>query len=248
MLRMRETDHRISRRVYDIIKDAQLTDPEDTILQIVVDDELIAEHHEILNLWLMHSSWIYTQSDLQHFEMLIDEETVEIRGGYIIAEWQTFVARNGENLKRMLDALFADYDPISNYDMKESGSDGETEDVTHQTPKGKTHTDITPYATGINSTGNGAQQGKQMTETYFSDQAEAETSHDHNKSIPDNAGSSVSGFWKTRQHFFQRHGNIGVTTSAQMITQELELRVVEVVRDFVQRFFDQYCYYVGGGD
>lgn len=245
ILRQKTDDHYTTHTVYDIMVSSTGMRPS---LEIEVADVEIADDPMILDLWLKHSTWFYSQIDLNHY-VHHDEGTgtdTEIPGGWIFTDWQFYLARNGENLLRMLQALFAEYDPLANYDMQESGSDGEAEDKTHNTPKGKTHTDITPYATGINSTGNGAQQGKQMTETYFSDSAEAELSHDHNKSITDNDGSSVSGFWKTHAHYFKRHGNIGVTSSAQLISGELELRVVDLIESFVQRFFDRYCWYVGG--
>lgn len=243
ILRQKHDDHYNTYTIYDIIKIGMRPS-----LSIVIDSSTIADDSMILDLWLQHSTWFYSQLDLHHY-VHHDEQTgtdTEIPGGWIYQEWDYYLERNKENLSRMLEALFADYDPLANYDMQESGSDGDAEDKTHNTPKGRTHTDITPYATGINSSGDGAKQGKQTSETYFTDNAEAELSHDHNKSITDNDGSSVSGFWKTHEHFFKRHGNIGVTTSSQMISGELELRIVDLIRDFVQRFFDQYCWYVGG--
>ena len=243
ILRQKADDHYRTYKVYDIMKIGVRPS-----LEIEISDVQIADDPMISDLWLQHSGWNYSQLDL-HVYQYEDEgsgEIIEIPGGWIYNEWLYYITRNGENLLRMLQALFAEYDPIANYDMQESGSDGEAEDKTHNTPKGKTHTDITPYATGINSTGDGAKQGIQKSETYFTDAAEAELSHDHNKSITDNDGSSVSGFWKTHAHYFKRHGNIGVTSSAQFISGELELRTVDLIRDFVQRFFDQYCWYVGG--
>lgn len=243
ILRQKADDHYITYTIYDIMKPGIRPS-----LKIDTEGGVIADDAMIFDLWMKHSTWYYSQLDLQHYVYHDEEsgEDIEILGGWIFTDWSFYLARNTENLERMLEALFAEYDPLANYDMQESGSDGEAEDKTHNTPKGKTHTDITPYATGINSTGDGAKQGKQMSETYFTDSAEAELSHDHNKSITDNDGSSVSGFWKTHEHFFKRHGNIGVTSSSQLISGELELRTVDLIRDFVQRFFDQYCWYVGG--
>lgn len=245
ILRQKPDDHYKEYTIYQILRNSEGI-PID--LSISAEGDQIADDNLIRDLWMHYTSWIYPQLDLNHYIYTDTQsgDVTEIHGGYIYKEWQNFITLNGVNLMRMLDALYADYDPLSNYDMKESGSDGEAEDKTHNTPKGKTHTDITPYATGLNSTGNGAQQGIQKSETYFTDSAEAELSHDHTMSIPDNDGGSVSGLWKTHRHFFQRHGNIGVTTSAQLITQELDLRVKDLISEFVQRFIDQTCYYVGG--
>lgn len=43
--------------------------------------------------------------------------------------------------------------------------------------------------------------------------------------------------------FYERKGNIGVTTSQQMIESELELRVYDALREFIHRFAEQNLFY-----
>lgn len=240
MERMTEKPHRTAYRIYDIVTQFSGNDFPD--LRITVDGDTIATSEEVRVLWYKYTEWIYSQSDLQHF--MIADTQQEIMGGYIFAEWQLFVQRNGVNLKRMLDALFAEYDPISNYDMIEQGADGEKQDAHRVTPSGKVTVTNTPYATGVNSSGDGAKLGKSVTETTY-ENSESETSYDNTMSIKNNHDQPETGYHHATQHYLKRSGNIGVTTSAQMIAGELELRVVDLLSDFVKRFFDQYCYYVG---
>ena len=211
-------------------------------LAIVVNETTLADYNTVLGLWVKRQDWIYCQSKLQH--VVIPETGEELHGGFIFSDWLNFIARNGENLKRMIDALYADYNPIENYNMREQSADGTKQDSHTTTPHGKITVETTPYATGINSTGDGAQMGKTTTTTSYTD-ADSEITYDNTMSIKDNDDNSESGYHKGEQHYLKRSGNIGVTTSAQMITQELELRVVDLIADFVKRFFDQYCYYVG---
>lgn len=233
------TPTRKTRRVIDILQDMGISSG-DTTLTIVVGDTEIADNAMVLDLWLKYGDFMYSQSIMQHY--FIDEEGTprEIEGGYIIAEWQAFITRNGDNLKRMIDALFADYNPIENYSMTESGADGDKEDKTEITPSGTTTN--TQYGAGVNSTGDGAVMGKNVT-SY--ENAKSTTTPSNTQSMSFDGGT-YSGFYKAREHYFKRNGNIGTVTNADMITQELSMRkYCDLVSDFVHNFIMQYCYFVG---
>lgn len=230
---------RTTRKIHDILQDSGIA-ASDELLQITVDGVTIATNAEVLDLWLRRTEWLYSQSDLQHYM----KDGTELPGGYVFSEWQLFCARNGENLKRMLDALFSEYNPIDNYNMKESSSDGEKQDGQKVTPKGVIKVETTPFQTGINSVNDGAQTGKTTTETSYTN-ASSDTTYDNTKTMENNDGDTLTGYHHVTEHFLKRSGNIGVTTSAQMIGQELELRVVDLLDEFVSRFFKLYCYYVG---
>lgn len=211
-------------------------------LEIAVNGETLADYNTVLGLWVKRQDWIYRQSKLQH--VVIPETGEELHGGFIFSEWLNFIARNGENLKRMIDALYAEYNPIENYNMREQGATGTKQDKQTTTPNGTITIETTPYATGINSTGAGAQTGKTSTTTMYNG-ANSETTYGNTMTIKNNDDLIETGFNKGEQHYLKRSGNIGVTTSAQMIEQELKLRVVDLIAEFVKRFFDSYCYYVG---
>lgn len=221
-------------RVFDILQESGIADT-DNILQITVDGEEIVDYTTVYNLWTKRQDYVYSQSKLNHFYLRGEE----IDGGYIFADWSDFIARNGENLVRMLAALYSTYNPISNYDMIEKSVDGETLDEIETTPSGKTITKS--YAAGLNSSGDGALTGK--NETSF-ENAKSTTSPKNTKSVTLDS-ETLANVHKATQHILTRSGNIGVTTSAQMITQEIELRVVDLIDDFVKRFFDKYTRYVG---
>lgn len=242
MLRHRKNDHTICRSVYEILRDSGITDT-DTLLQIQVDDELLAENSVILDLWTEYQSWIYVQSDLQHY--IRDDQ--ELPGGYIFSEWQYFIARNGENLRRMLIALYSDYNPIENYSMTESGADGERRDKSTTTPSGKTTSTVKTNKTGINSTGTGALTDQAVDELTY-ENAKTELSFTNTQSMSFD-GSTLTGYHTAKEHYFKRSGNIGTTTTADMITGEKKLREeTDLIRTFVQRFMYEYCYYVGGDE
>lgn len=66
----------------------------------------------------------------------------------------------------------------------------------------------------------------------------------------DNSGNSQtvemgSDFTNGTIHELTRAGNIGVTTNAQMIQGEIEMRKVSLINEFVQGFIREYCCYLG---
>ena len=130
--------------------------------------------------------------------MIADEEDPgDLDNGILV---RLVKARFAEKWNRVYNALFADYDPISNYDMIEEenvGTDMKTHTYEGSGAENKTETSV--Y--GFNSdspvkVGEGATKSALQTEGAFDD--------NHRK--------------------LTRSGNIGVTTSQQMIESELELR------------------------
>lgn len=235
------SDTTTQHRVYDILIDSEISNA-DTTLQIVVDNILLSDNAQILDLWILRQDWIYTQSKLHHYYN--DTTGTEIAGGYIFAEWSNFIARNGENLKRMIDAMYSEYNPIDNYNMIEQSATGIKQDAHRTTPHGEITVETTPFATGINSLGDGAQTGKTTTNTRYTD-ADSETTYDNTMSIKNNEDISETGFHRGEQHYLKRSGNVGTTQTQTMIENEIMLRKNDLIDDFVKRFFDKYCYFVG---
>lgn len=211
-------------------------------LEIDVNGETLADYNTVLGLWIKRQDWIYRQSKLQH--VVIPETGEELHGGFIFSEWLNFIARNGENLKRALDAMKAEYNPIDNYNMVEQGADGTKQDSHRTTPHGEISVETTPFQTGINSVGDGAQTGKTTTKTSYT-QADSETTYDNTMSIKNNDDSIETGYHKGVQHYLKRSGNVGTTQTQTMIENEILLRKHDLIAEFVKRFFDNYCYYVG---
>lgn len=228
---------RTTTRIFDIIAEYQRRKGQAPPLDIKdSDNNTIAETADIFPLWIKYGDFLYSQSKL--VVSIVENEPLE--GGYIFADWENFCARNADNLKRMIDALFSDYNPIENYSMTESGADGDKEDKTEIAPSGTTST--AHFQTGINSSGDGELTDKS---TISYENAKSTTTPSNTQSMSFD-GSTYSGFYKAREHYFKRAGNIGVTTSAQMIGQEIELRkYCDLLADFVHNFIMQYCYFAG---
>ena len=134
----------------------------------------------------------------------------------LILSEKMIVSKYAEKWKRIHDALFADYNPISNYDMTEDENTGTNV---------KTHT----YE------GDGA--GNETENKVFGFNSET--------AVPSGTSSMKSalqteGDFEDNHRQLTRSGNIGVTTSQQMIESELELRkhqFTDIILDDLASFF-----------
>lgn len=125
---------------------------------------------------------------------------------------------------RMLTALTEQYNPLHNYDRTETETEAtdetETEDTTDTTQSGTT---VTEKVTGYNS-------------NTFNDNAQ-------------NVGQgNVSGSRdrdvtrdKARARELRAYGNIGVTTSAEMLAGEMEVRQTDIYTIITEEFERYFC-------
>lgn len=175
----------------------------------------------------------------------------------------SWLARNNDNIVRQIETLALEYDPIANYDMTERAADGTkiAKETTTATPSGTmsvasvhSGTDTTTdnrygfdSAAGSPADQSTMQHGETVTDTTsftgYKTETETESAHDRSITTPD--GSTLGGLDSGSEHYLRRYGNIGVTTSAQLASGELELRVHDIAIEWLERFADQYLIYVG---
>lgn len=136
-----------------------------------------------------------------------------------IAHW--FETRY-QDFSRMYAALYAEYDPLENYNGVE-----EVIDTPNLTTKNVT-----------NSTGSGSTDANMDTSAYDADDYSPEN-QSHSENEYTNGGESTTSETGNRQTVTRRHGNLGVTTSQQMITSELQLRSKYNMYEFIAREFER---------
>ena len=109
-----------------------------------------------------------------------------------------------------------------------------TTDVTHESNDKTTFNNVTNART----TGNTIHNESETTTNY----------NTVNKTVADTAQN----FNTYSENKLDRHGNIGVTSNQQMITQEWELRLKNVAETFIDIIIESFCYlvltYDSGGD
>ena len=158
-----------------------------------------------------------------------------------IRSWSLAMLHSWQQLK---DALYANYEIIENYDRHEEFTDTgtRTDNLTQTTNGGTTgggtvtgsnSTTNTHSAKGYNSGAMVASDKEQIDTTTSNTTSDSTT----NNSTTTNTGTVGSSL--TRKG--RIHGNIGVTTSQQMIQAEIDLRVTNqltyiIINQFKQRF------------
>lgn len=166
---------------------------------------------------------------------------------FFITLWRRFVTGNAAgltNLYKIFDV--SDYDPISNYDMTEEAADGTRLDKATSTsiPSGETEVQADIFRTGLDSSDPVLTDRTTTTTSFDNAKTEIETNPDNTKSM-DFDGSTKTGYHEAKEHYLKRSGNIGVTTTQQMAESEIQLRRHDLLVEFVGRFINEYCYYVG---
>lgn len=136
--------------------------------------------------------------------------------------------READTFKRWVDALAIEYAPLENYDRHENWTDTLDSDGTSRTTgtndtstNGTVTTDVSAYDS------NGYQPKEKVTtaETIDNDTTE------NNTSTLDNEGV----------HAGRIHGNIGVTTSQQMLEAELDLGYWNIYGRITDMFLKEFC-------
>ena len=127
-------------------------------------------------------------------------------------------------MEKWLKALTVQYDPLNNYDRYEEWTDNDN-------VSGKTET-----SAGVNTTG----QDELSVTAYDSDQY-------HNKEKTDSSGTSEStGSSETNTDAESKHsghlwGNIGVTTSQEMLREELDVQKFNLIQQITDLFLTEFC-------
>ena len=143
-----------------------------------------------------------------------------------------FLEENKDNYARIMEALTAEYNPIENYNMVEySGSASKVSD-TKSTPGTITATTKVAPFTDDNQNLYQTVTGALKSTAGYEDAAQSMRWADGDDFGATPAGNSVA----MQKH--TRSGNIGVTTSQQMLEQELKLRADSIVEEFLARSAD----------
>lgn len=164
-----------------------------------------------------------------------------------IALYSRYRDNTKAQLYRAYQALLQEYNPLSNYDMTETGADGKKLSTETNTPHGGTETVTTTNVNGLASTGDGVRSDQVTVQNKPLTGADTQKSYANDKSI-DFDGTTHTGYHEGTEHFLKRSGNVGVTSNVQLLNEELEVRKRDLLREWVKEFIDRYCYTTGGVD
>lgn len=144
-----------------------------------------------------------------------------------------FFMKYYHTFKKLYEACNIDYNMIDNYNRKESYTTTDNQNVT----------DNAIYSSSTNQTGINSSLVSPDDSNNFVNDTRLETSDNSNLSSTNNV-TNISK--NTRSHELHAYGNIGVTTSQQMLESELEIRpklnIYEIIANFFFKEFVLYTY------
>lgn len=152
----------------------------------------------------------------------------------MVKQASDYIALYGKSHKyeydKLVDTLSLEYNPIENYSMTEKGTDTRTPNIT-QTNKG-----VNTNTVGIDTSITTGKTTFDKSNSFINDTKT--TNAGTNTDTQDiNTTVTTAGNEKT-VHEFTRSGNIGVTTSQQMIESERQLAMFSVVDLFIKAIAD----------
>lgn len=148
-----------------------------------------------------------------------------------IQEMQVIYSDFCDNWKGVFKALNINYRPLENYNMTENSNEYFIKDKEKIHHAGiDTQTD---YTTTFDNT---AFRNDTQTE---SDIADVETIFDNTKTDENNIASN-----EIRKYKNEKYGNLGVTTSQQMLQSEIDIRIKNYVKMFVKSFVNEIAFYI----
>ena len=157
----------------------------------------------------------------------------------LVKKFDSYNNLMASNLKSQLDVMKATYNPIENYDNNEESTT--TTGAKEENFKKGRNTDTTEVGKGLITTTSDVTSYESNT---FAD-ADKVTTDESARTTTTTLGERTD-IRTEKEHidiFKKRiHGNIGVTTSQQMIESELELRKRNVITEYLKEFATMYFF------
>lgn len=141
---------------------------------------------------------------------------------YLKLQIKNFFDRNKDQFRRVWEALNSEYNPIENYDRIEAWSDSHSESLS--TSSSESVSAITSSSNSESSSANGNVSAYNAP-TLQPQSASSGSAASSGRTSNDTRGAQTSlrGMKGLDEHRGRVHGNIGVTTSQQMIQSSIEL-------------------------
>ncbi|MBO5816130.1 MAG: hypothetical protein J6R30_08485 [Bacteroidales bacterium] len=165
--------------------------------------------------------------------------------------WTLYTATHYTDFIRAYEAFMSEYEPLDNYNGVEQNvylnQDGvKTDRTTHGKTTTTTANDVTTenQTTSFDSTT--YRPDSKSTQSGNTTSADTGTTTNTTEHTPTSltVGETTYTADNITAETKHRHGNLGVTSTQQMITQELELRKNPVALLYIDEFINDYAYYV----
>ena len=180
-------------------------------------------------------------------------DTILFRGGefevlfadsdYMKYEIGIWSVRMQRTMKRWLDVLSMEYNPIENYDRNESWVDSRTE--TEKTSRAEIANGMdTSSSTGSGSTDNGRSAYNSSIYQPHDNSESSSEGKNASTSVTGATGNTDSNNSSNGLHTGKIHGNIGVKTTQSMVEEELNISKFNIYDELAELFISEFCIYL----
>ena len=166
---------------------------------------------------------------------------------YFVNLFRSFINTNQNDINKIYEAMNAKYNPIENYNSNEKTIEATATagDKTTTTPTGIVETENTLQSTTYDSQDLRTTDKNTQKNSYTNYNVEVSNTPNNTLTYTDNDGTEYNNMNEFKIYDNKKSGNIGVTTSQNMIKQELELRKMIWISGIIFKFIKYYCILIG---
>ncbi len=172
----------------------------------------------------------------------------------------TWSSKHYRTFEKWINALNLDYNPLENYDRQEDWTDTLDSDTTNNSTDNTSETNTTTVNSSTSTEGSESDNGSvENTVSAFDSNSyqpsDKSTSDNSTSTTTESSSNTYSNAGLTHQstvtdtgtkddtsvHTGRVHGNIGVTTSQQMLQSELDIAKFNIVQQITDLFISEFC-------
>lgn len=219
------------------------------LAQLVNDTDFGLTVNEI-PIYTAQDFYSYIRAKYGHMLFETPESTVEKARQDLKKVYDMWVRLNGDEYLRIYNVMRSEYNPLENYDRMEEGA---TETARHKGTRTSQNVDITNTPTvttktteKVNASDGGVVESME-TETANTGgntvtSGNADTNYTETRDISDSVYDRDVETFNGRR----THGNIGITTTQTLITEEVNLRLLGFIETIMSQFVKKFTFYVSG--
>ena len=203
-----------------------------------------------ITIYTAQDFYSYIRAKYGHMLFETPEITVEKARQDLKNVYDMWVRLNGEEYLRIYNVMRSEYNPLENYDRMEEGS---TETARHKGSRTSQNVDITNTPTvttktteKVNASDGGVVESMETETANISGNTATSGSADTNYTETRDISDSV--YDRDVETFNGRrtHGNIGITTTQTLISEEVNLRLLGFIETIMSQFVEKFTFYVSG--
>lgn len=212
----------------------------------------------------------YYDADIEHFKLTDKDGNIIVTGAEVLGYftntysgyktqitlfnlWDVYNAIYKPDFLKAYESSIMEYNPLSNYDSKETNvylqNDGKEENkIIHGKTTTNTANDVINETETTTFDSTNYRPEEKTTQSGSTTVADSGTTTTEITKTPKSlaVGEKTYSADEVRAEIKEKSGNIGVTTSQQMLQSEIDLRLSPVVMLYLDQFANTYFYYVGG--